>query len=187
MRRRRAEQRHHRIPDELLHRPAEPLQLGPQPRVKRRQQSPDVLRVHLLGPGGEPHQVREQHSHDLALLAGRRPSRRQRGPAFRAELRPSLVAVAARRANAHPQSLRPASLVIPGQGTRRDGALWGRQDCMQIPYSARLQRTGWKGLFQYRSAVTCAAGCRQVGHTVQCAGRIRGGTGTALSATLLLE
>jgi hypothetical protein len=55
MRDRRPEQRHYRITDELLHRPAEPLQFGPQPRVKRRQQRTDILRVHLLGPGGEAH------------------------------------------------------------------------------------------------------------------------------------
>jgi len=103
---RRPEQRHHRVTDELLHGPAEPLQLGPQPCVKRGQQRADVLRVYLLGPGGKAHQVGEQHGHDLAFLMSRRPGPRQRETALGAELRPRLVPVTARRTHAHRPSLR---------------------------------------------------------------------------------
>ena len=49
-RRRRTEDRHHRVADELLDDPAERLDLPPDARVVRGQDRPHVLRVQLLGP-----------------------------------------------------------------------------------------------------------------------------------------
>ena len=46
---RRAEDRHHRVADELLDRAAEPLELGLQPRVVGIEEGGDVLGVHRLG------------------------------------------------------------------------------------------------------------------------------------------
>ncbi len=68
---RRAEQRHHRVADELLDRPAAPLELGAQTRVVGLEDRAHVLRIHLLGPRGEPDEVGEEDGHDLALLARR--------------------------------------------------------------------------------------------------------------------
>ena len=49
MRDRRAEQGHHGVPDELLHRAAESLELRPQPLVVRPQNRCDILRIELFG------------------------------------------------------------------------------------------------------------------------------------------
>ena len=68
VRHRRAEHRHHRIADELLHRPAVPLDLLPQPGVVRTEPRPHVLGIRAIRRGGEADQVAEQHGHDLALL-----------------------------------------------------------------------------------------------------------------------
>ena len=79
----RAEDRDHGVSDELLDRPAEPLELGTEPRIVGRQHRPDVLRVEGLRPRREPDEIREQHRHDLPLLLRR--LRCQRRPATRAE------------------------------------------------------------------------------------------------------
>ena len=67
---RRAEHRHHRVADELLHRPSVALDLLPQARVVGPDPRPHVLRVGALRGGREPDQVAEQHRDDLALLVG---------------------------------------------------------------------------------------------------------------------
>ena len=84
---RRPEQRHHRIADELLHPPAETLQLRPQPRIVRGKYCADIFRVHLLGVAGEADQIGEKHGHDLAFLMGRRRSLHQGSTALGAEFR----------------------------------------------------------------------------------------------------
>ena len=68
VRERRPEERHHRVADELLHRPAEVLELPAQPRVIRREQLAHVLRIHPLGPRREPNEVGEEDGDDLPLL-----------------------------------------------------------------------------------------------------------------------
>ena len=68
---RRAEERHHRVADELLDRPAAPLELRAQPRVVRLEHGAHVLGVELLGPRREADEVGEEDGHDLALLPGR--------------------------------------------------------------------------------------------------------------------
>ena len=68
---RRAEERHHRVADELLDRAAAALELGTQTRVVGLEDRAHVLRVHLLGPRREPDEVGEEDGHDLALLARR--------------------------------------------------------------------------------------------------------------------
>ena len=50
MRDRRAEERHHRVADELLDRTAEALELGPETGVVGRKERADVLGVEPLGP-----------------------------------------------------------------------------------------------------------------------------------------
>ena len=70
MRDRRAEQRHHGVADELLHRAAEALQLRAQALVVRSEQRADVLGIHPFRPRCEADEVCEQHRHDLALLPG---------------------------------------------------------------------------------------------------------------------
>jgi hypothetical protein len=62
-----AEDRHHRVADELLDRAAEALELALEPRVVRTEQRRDVLRVHALGARGEAGQVGEEDGHHLAL------------------------------------------------------------------------------------------------------------------------
>jgi len=67
-----AEERHHRIADELLDGAAEALELAAQVRVVRSEQPAHVLGIELLGAGGEADEIGEEHRHDLALLARRR-------------------------------------------------------------------------------------------------------------------
>jgi hypothetical protein len=65
---RRAEEGHHRVADELLHRALEALELFAEMGVVGVEQRPHVLGVELLGPRGEPDQVREEDAHHLPLL-----------------------------------------------------------------------------------------------------------------------
>jgi hypothetical protein len=67
---RRPEHGHDRVADELVQRAAQPLDLGAEPRVVGTQQGADVLGVGLVGAGGEPDQVAEQHRHQAALRPG---------------------------------------------------------------------------------------------------------------------
>ena len=70
MRDRRAEDRDHRVADELLDGAAPALELGAQPLVVRAQERVDVLGVELLGARREADQVGEEDGDDLALPAG---------------------------------------------------------------------------------------------------------------------
>ena len=76
----RAEERHHRVADELLDGAAEPLELTAQVRVVGPEQRADVLGIELLGAGREADEVGEEDGHDLALLA-RSPCARFEGGA----------------------------------------------------------------------------------------------------------
>ena len=98
---RRAEQRHHRVADELLDRPAASLELGAQARVVRLEHGAHVLGVELLGPRGEADEVGEEDGHDLALLAGRLGRLPQTRAAARAEARAVRVLVAAAGTGEH--------------------------------------------------------------------------------------
>ena len=68
---RRAEQGHDGVADELLDRTAVVFELGAKPRIERRQERADILRIEALGSRCEPDQVGEENADDLALLAGR--------------------------------------------------------------------------------------------------------------------
>ena len=84
MRDRRAEERHHRVADELLDRAAEALELVAQVRVVGREHRADVLGIELLGARREADEVGEEDGDDLALLArgrGRPLERRATGVA----------------------------------------------------------------------------------------------------------
>ena len=69
---RRAEQRHHGVADELLHRPAEALELEAKSVVVRREDRFDVLRIEGLGTGCEADEIGEEDGDDLPLFAGPR-------------------------------------------------------------------------------------------------------------------
>jgi hypothetical protein len=61
------EKGHDRIADELLHRPAEPLELASQALVVRAEDRLDVFGIELLRARREAHQVGEEDGHDLPL------------------------------------------------------------------------------------------------------------------------
>ncbi len=71
----RAEDRHHRIADELLHGAAEALDLAGDALVVRAERGADVLGVGAVGACREADEVDEEHGDDLALLAARPPAR----------------------------------------------------------------------------------------------------------------
>jgi hypothetical protein len=60
--------RHDRVTDEFLHRPAETLDLRPQAPVVRREHGAHVLRVELLRSSGEADEIGEEDRDDLALF-----------------------------------------------------------------------------------------------------------------------
>ena len=70
---RRAEERHHRVADELLDGAAVALELGADALVVGTQERFDVLGIHRLRPRGEADEVAEDDRHDLALAARWRP------------------------------------------------------------------------------------------------------------------
>ncbi|HMA47392.1 MAG TPA: hypothetical protein VKP11_09365 [Frankiaceae bacterium] len=78
-----AEQRHHGIPDELLHVAAVPLQGGRGVLVVAGHHLPQDLRVQPLPEAGGVDHVGEDRGHDLAYLPAR--DRRERPPAPHAE------------------------------------------------------------------------------------------------------
>ena len=69
VRRRRAEERHHRVADELLDRAAVPLELGADALVVGAEDRLDVLRVERLRARREADEVAEDDRDDLALAA----------------------------------------------------------------------------------------------------------------------
>ena len=73
-----AEERHHRVADELLDRAAERLELAAQPLVVGAEDRLDVLRVERLRMGREADEVGEDDGDDLALAACHGPSLRRR-------------------------------------------------------------------------------------------------------------
>jgi hypothetical protein len=97
-----AEQRHHRVPDELLHRPPIALQVGPQPSVVGGEQAPDVLDVQPLRPAGEPDQVAKQHADDLAFLPSGQCRSGQRRRTAQAEPGPLGIVLTTALTDRHP-------------------------------------------------------------------------------------
>ena len=71
---RRAEERHHRVADELLDRAAVALELGADALVVRAEERLDVLGVERLRACGEADEVAEDDRDDLALAPCARPS-----------------------------------------------------------------------------------------------------------------
>jgi hypothetical protein len=101
-----AEHRHDGVADELVQGAAEPLDLGPQAQVVGTQHRADVLGVGVVGAGGEPDQVAEQHRDDLAFFTGPPALDGQPATAGPAEPGPLQRGVAAMRTSRHGQSLR---------------------------------------------------------------------------------
>src|SRR4029453_11027744 len=93
-----AEHGHDAVADELVHRPAQPFDLPAEPRVVRAQEGPHVLRVGLVGAGGEADQVAEQHRDDLALLHDGARTGAKQWPATSAEPKAPRILLAAARA-----------------------------------------------------------------------------------------
>ena len=127
---RRAEERHHRVADELLHRAAAALELVTQPLVVRRQHRLHVLGIEPLGARREAHEIGEQDRDNFPLRAGRARRLRERRAALGAELRRRLVLVAAVRADAHRAKRTLLSFELlacrlaarsPGTGGQREG------------------------------------------------------------------
>lgn len=81
---RRPEHGHHRIPDELLHRPAVPLQLVADQLVVRLQHLLHVLRVCRLRESRRPHQIDKENRNDLAF-GGQYPGWGKRRPTLGAK------------------------------------------------------------------------------------------------------
>ena len=75
---RHAKHRHHRIADELLHRPAVPLDDPLHPLEVAREHLPQRLRIRRLPQRRRPHQVTEHHRHRLAQPTRRRNLDRRR-------------------------------------------------------------------------------------------------------------
>jgi hypothetical protein len=121
---RRAEQGHHGVADELLHRSPEAFQVGPEALVVGGEHTSDVLDVQALGPAGEADQVAEQHADPLALLpagGGRGGQRRRAG---QAEPGPLGVVLAAATADRHDRIVAEAATGRAGTGPRP-----GRRPC----------------------------------------------------------
>ena len=97
---RRAEDAHDGIADELLDAPAVALELSPNALVVGNEERPHVLRVELLGAGGEPDEIDEQHGDDSPFLPGRGGSG-EGCAAGVAELRPVRVLLSAAWAGEH--------------------------------------------------------------------------------------
>ena len=86
-----AEDRHDRVPDELLDRAPVALDLLPQASVVGADAGADVLGVGRFRRGGEADEVAEEDGHDLALLgtrAARRLGQRRRAERAERETRP---------------------------------------------------------------------------------------------------
>ena len=133
-----AEERHHRVADELLDGAAEALELPAQVRVVRGEQPANVLGIELLGAGGEADEIGEEHRHDLALLArgcGRSLQRRTAGVA-----EPRGVRVLGRAAGAddHALSVRLTELRHADPATREPHPHTPRDLLARLQLSCRL-------------------------------------------------
>ncbi len=104
-RRRRAEDRHHGVADELLHRAAVALELEAHALVIAGEDRPHVFGIELLGLRGEADEVGEEDGDDLALLLRARGLGRERCRARIAEAGAVGVLLAATRAGDHCVSL----------------------------------------------------------------------------------
>jgi hypothetical protein len=103
------EQGHDRVPDELLHRPAVPLELNADLGLVARQERANVLRIQALRSRGRPDEVAEEDGDDLALLAHfSRGSQRDTAHAAQAKAIWVLLA-AARTYDRHGHRVRRAS------------------------------------------------------------------------------
>ena len=96
----RPEHGHDGVADELLDRPAEPLDVGLHALVVRAQRRADVLRIGPVRAIREADEIDEQHRYDLALLADGRLSG-ELAPAREAEARSLGILLAAGRADDH--------------------------------------------------------------------------------------
>jgi len=117
-----SEYRHHRVADELLDCSPVPLQHFPETRLIGLEHPANLLHVKPLRSAREADQIREEHRHDLALLAllDRRHERRR---ATHTEPRSVRVLNAATRAREHERdrsAVRPGFL--PVRLTRRASA-----------------------------------------------------------------
>jgi hypothetical protein len=65
-----AEHGHDGVPDELLHSPAEPLDLVLDPVVVQLQEVANIFRIRSIRSRGESDQIDEQDRHNLALFPG---------------------------------------------------------------------------------------------------------------------
>jgi len=116
-----AEDGHHRIADELLHRPADALDRLPGDAEEPRHPLAQLLGVERRREARGAGDVGEEHGHHLALLGhGRRAG--QRGPAAAAGRRPAgVVEPAGRTAHAQRPPRRPAIL---GRQAEESSLLW---------------------------------------------------------------
>ncbi len=105
-----AEDRHHRIADELLDRAPEAFDLLFHARVIRTQPRTHVLGIRLLRCGGEADEVDEQDRHDLSFFCGGARLFVERRSARPAEASPLRILFAAVRADGHARSLGRHSL-----------------------------------------------------------------------------
>jgi hypothetical protein len=118
MRARHPEHGHDAVANELVYGATQPFDLSAKPLMVRTQQGPHVLRVGLVGAGGEANQVAEQHRDDLALLHGGSRRATQRRPTAPAEPEALRILLAAARA-AHDES----SMVVTQGGGECDAGL----------------------------------------------------------------
>ena len=129
------EHRHHRVPDELLHRPAVRLDDPPHPLEIPHQQHPHRLRITRLTERRRPDHVAEHHRHRLPLLTHlrRRLERdsaaqtepgtlRILGPALRARWHGYILRLLDVRGQLRGQDFRPRRTLRRSRGPRSSGA-----------------------------------------------------------------
>src|SRR5205823_8109772 len=103
----RAEERHHRVADELLDRAAVTLDLASEASVIGGEGCANVLRVELFGAAREPDEVGEQDGDDLPLFSCVRGCERRGAAAAEAEAVRVLLATGG--ADEHAPTLRAAA------------------------------------------------------------------------------
>ena len=109
---RRAEDRHHRVADELLDDTAEGLELVANGLVIGREHRPHIFWIEALAEGGRAHEVDEYDADDASLLPECRLRRRERGRTRETETGDVGIFLGASRANQHRISVRRP----PGHG-----------------------------------------------------------------------